>query len=517
MNPEEDAADRVPAVRRLADWLGRQWSALGQMGRTGVVLSGLAVVLLVGVGAWTDWVKETKEAPLLVAAPAPEKTDGVAAVAWLDPKSEGSTVRLWVVFRNGSAGAASDLRYLKLDTPGFRWVTCMEANGPDCRPQGRRRPPIEGSLPDLEPEQSAAVFGIVELIPRASHHGVSGVFGWRDADGTDRVGSIIVAEVPVESGLRRALAFGGHLVLFVRDLVKDLAWPVVLALLAWYLKQRDDRRDKKEQDEKQYRDEQAQRQRDEREERDRRQALLQQTWNLMLPKSHANAEKHYMPILNRVDELCDSAALTDPRRLLWALLTLFRAMREASLSIGGFYFRDLEAESLAGRCWKQFFLRVEGGLTRRGLESGIDPLATSETLDSFCRRVEGSESAAAGASSEEEKVHAAEIARTLKTLEEKLQTWSGDGGLRGALPLIQLMSYILSYEMNRTYEIWYRTPASFEAGTFNDALEVLQKQLLTSPDVELRGLTDDLAKYPARVKAHQQAVEGSLKGEADNL
>jgi len=516
MNPQEDAADRVPAVRRLVDWLGRQWSGLTEMGRTGVVLGGLAVLLLVGVGAWTDWVKEAKEAPLLVAAPAPAKTDGVVAVAWLDPKSEGSTVRLWVVFRNDSAGAASALRYLKLDTPGFRWVTCMEASGPDCRPQGRRRPPLESSLPDLEPEQSVAVFGIVELTPRASHHGVSGVFGWRDAEGIDRVGSIIVAEVPVESGLRRALAFGGHLVLFVRDLVKDLAWPVVLALLAWYLKQRDDRRDKKEQDEKQYRDEQAQRQRDEREERDRREALLQQTWNLMLPKSHANAEKHYMPILNRVDELCRSASLKDSTRLLWALLTLFRAMREASLSIGGFYFRDLEAESLAGRCWLQFFLRVESGLGRRDLESGIDPLATSETLDSFCRRMDAS-SAAAGASSEEEKARAAEIARTLKTLEKTFQTWSTGGGLRGALPLIQLMSYILSYEMNRTYEIWYRTPASFEVGEFNDAWELLQQQLCTSPDVELRSLTDDLAKYPARVKAHQQAVESSLKGEADNL
>jgi len=445
-SPEEEL--RPPAVRRLADWLGREWHAVGTLGRIAVVLGGLAATSLVLLAVWTDWIKDVKEPPLLVAPSAPAGTNGVAATAWLDPTSEGSRVRLWIVFRNDSKGKVSNLRYLKLDTPGFRSLSCMKFDGPDCRPQGRGQPSIEGPLPDLASDQSVAVFGIVAPTDRASHRGVSGVFGWRQAE-ADHVGSIIVAEVPAESELRRALAYAGHLVLFVRDLVKDLAWPVVLALLAWYLKRRDDRREREEKDAERKREIKEKGEKEQQEAREHRQERFQQTWNLMLPKSHSNAEKHYMPVLNRVDELCRSATLKDATRLLWALLTLFRAMRELSLSIGGFYFRDLEAESLAGRCWLLFFLRAEDGLERRNLEFAIDLLASSETLDTFSRRLEPVQGAAAEGSPEAEPTHVKDAAEVLKTLKGK--DWMSKDGLRLALPLVKVMSCILSYEMNRTY------------------------------------------------------------------
>ncbi len=513
-----------PAIRRWADWLDRQWGALSELGRTAVVLGALAAAALVGLAAWTDWVKDVKETPLLVSAAMPdkEKSNEVAAAAWLDPRGDGREVRLWVLFRNDSAADVQDLHYLKLDTPGFRWVACMAGGGPDCLPQGHGRHPVEGLPTVLHPGESRAVFGRLEPTGRASH-GVSGAFGWRDRAG-EHAGFLVVPEGPADRGWQRALDFVGRLVLFVRDLVKDLAWPVVLALLGWYLKRRDDRREKAEQDaerereaketaEKEAQEAKERRQREEREERERRQAGFQQTWNLMLPKSHRNAERHYMPVLNRVDELCRSASGSSPdaTRRLWALLTLFRAMRDLSLSIGGFYFRDLEAEELAGRCWQLFFLRAEEGLGRRDLEFAIDQLSSSETLDTFSRRLERPQAAAEGPLDADD-VREQETVKALKAL--GAADWMSQD-LGQALPLVQAMSCIVLYEMNRTYELWYRTPAKFDDRGFNQAVELLRGQQPARHDLE--SLVNRLALYPATVREHREKVKKALAEEADGF
>lgn len=514
--PQEPPPRDPPAIRRAGAWIERQWNGLGEIGRTGAVLGALLALALVVLAAWTDWVKDVKGTPLLVAAALPEKTAGVAAVAWLDPRGDGFEVRLWVLFRNDSAAAASDLRYLKLDTPGFRWVACMAGGGPDCRPRGRGRPPLERLPPVLRPGESRAVFGRLEPTGRASH-GVSGVFGWRDLAG-EHEAALIVAEAPADRGWQRSLAFAGRLVLFLRDLVKDLGLPVALALLAWFLKQRDDRREKKEQEEKQRQEGKAQKERDEREQSERRQAQLRETWNLLLPKSHANAENHYMPVVSRIQELeysigrvrpsppggaagpAPAAAPPPPapatdaeRRLVWAVLRLFAQMRHLVLSIGGFYFHTRDGERVAARCWNRLYRGMETRLGRRELDAALDRTDWNESLDSFLRRWY-------------------EIGG-LDPLLETVRGWTGEPVLDSDLALLELLSCAIEYEMNRTYELWYVDPEVWNDERFCAARAKLERAEADTPD--RRELLDLLDGYAEAIrKRSREAVSAAEGGNA---
>lgn len=302
----------------------------------------------------------------------------------------------------------------------------------------------------------------------------SGVFTWRDSRGK-RENAFAVPAFPVVSRFYW-LWFGlGKSVLFL----KDLLVPAALAYLGWYLQHRDKQRDAQAAQEKLAREAEERDQERRRAEREKEQARVRETWNLMLPRCHANAEQHYMPLAAAITDLLGTAwkiheGSTDEEwhLLLWKLLRILRLMRHLAHSIGGFYFRSLEGEEMAGACWDQFLFLTRERLGQGDQERALTALEPQESFASFKDKLAGR--SLQGVARSIFKPASREVAGALSELDAGLRRWAGkERGLQRHLPLLELLNVVLRYEMNRPYEIWYGEQARFERERFWVALERL--------------------------------------------
>lgn len=311
-----------------------------------VVTTAVVLFLILWANAWTAWYEQStkgSEAPVSLKIVSPEK--GVVALAWLEQGPIEGRVRLWVLFENRSDTHALGLRFLTVQTPGYSRIgNCWTAEGPACispAPHLLKQPLPKGLPSTLERAQTVSVSalleksGAIESGPLAA----SGVFTWRDSRG-ERENAFVVPAVPVVSRFYW-LWFGlGKSVLFL----KDLLVPAALAYLGWYLQHRDKQRDAQAAQEKLGREAEERDQERRRAEREKEQARVRETWNLMLPRCHANAEQHYMPLAAAITDLLGTASKihegsTDEEwhLLLWKLLRILRLVRHLAHSIGGFY------------------------------------------------------------------------------------------------------------------------------------------------------------------------------------
>jgi hypothetical protein len=500
----------------------------------------LAVVLSVVTfyDAWTGWY-EQKGFP----APAPPKTLGqdkeVVAFAWIDQSTveEGARFRLWVLFENRSESAALGLRFLNFETPGFESVDCRASPpevGPACRPRGAGQGNLLGLPGRLEQGRSLTVFTLLEARAERGPSGASGIFTWRDPGGAEHQGAVVLPAVPITSpGDRFWFSLGK-----VGLLLKDLLLPAALAYLGWYLQRRDKDRDEKLASEKDERaaqeldrelkaqDEKEKKAADERElerQRERRetaQTRLSETWNLMLPKSHANAEQHYMPVVAAIDNLLIALCKLGPHAedeqwhaLLWALLRVLRLMEHLSNSIGGFYFRNLKGEDLAATSWNLFHYRARErlGAADRARALLAIGLGRDDNYSSFLDRLAGrpAEASLRGWARAVLDPGTGETAEALARLETRLREWVGDRGLQRSLPLLALLREILAYEMNRPYELWYGERASLNEQAFWIALERLEPEFdANTPERRLEPKFDAL---PEQAMSYLESVRRDRK------
>jgi hypothetical protein len=439
-------------------------------------VAAVALILILWVNARTAWYEQSAKASEALTPPkilGPEKD--VVALAWLDQGSlkEGGRGRLWVLFENRSDADVRGLRFLTLQTPGFRKVGfCWVAGGPACIPAEQDHHLRKGLPRVLKKGQTVSVYAFLEEAgiggkPLAA----SGVFTWRDLQG-ERENAFMVPAVPVVSRFEW-LWFGlGKSVLFL----KDLLVPAALAYLGWYLQHRDRQRDAQAEEEKLDREKQERKQERQRAEREKEQARVRETWNLMLPRSHTNAEQHYMPVAAAITALLRTArtirqdsAEEEWQRLLWEQLRFLCLMRRLAHSIGGFYFRSREGEDLASECWDKFLRQTRDHLRLESLERAVAALDPHENFAAFKDKLVG---CTVEASSQE-------VAKALAQLDTNLRRWAGlERGFQRNLPLVELLGVILSYEMNRPYEIWYGAPARFEREAFWIALERLEPELV---------------------------------------
>jgi hypothetical protein len=454
-------------------------------------IGGLLALLMLGttlVGSLSEWREQKAVLAPTVPKPVAQEKE-VVAVGWVDQGVvvEGKPFRLWVSLENRSGSPALGLRYRSFQIPGFhpgnlkvggRLLGCWK-DGPACRPQGPGLPPILG-LPDrLEKGQSVSVFAV--LVPSTHRQfGASGVFTWRDDQGKEHEGAVVVPPVPAVAQGEQLWSSLGKMVL----LLKDLLLPAALAYLGWYLKRRDDDQKKLQDQAKSDREAKERAEEKKRLAEAEKQASLQETWRLMLPKSHANAEQHYMPVVASIEllqvrfgNLAKNGTVENRHQFLFELLRLLRRMQHLGRQIGGFYFKDREGERLAKECWDPFFERSRTALGPEDRERALAHIEPNENLASFLDKLSGKAKLPQGGSIPSPPGQES-IQSVLTRIDTKLQDWIRAGGFQRNLPLLELFRTVLTYEMNRPYEFWYGERMNLE----EEKLQIALLGLETEPE-----------------------------------
>lgn len=331
---------------------------------------------------------------------------------------EGSA--LAVVFENRGDRPIPRLRILALEAEGFepgeaRWYASGDAS-------------ISGD--GLGATVALPPGTAVSLAVRLRSTGEVGrftpriIYAWRDAAQLRHQGIVWAGPIEVKSWWST-----------IRAPVVDLAWPVVILILGWWLKTALQKRTE-----------------------------TQQILHLMLPKIHENAEKYYMPLctkIRRLDEVWQELGHADSEvewnKLfnmlfyeLWVLLMIDDRMNR---EIGGWYLKNRNGEDCADECWEPFRSELERRLDRDRIHRVLHVIRGIDVDDyvAVMGRFE---------SEDDEK--------TVRE-DDGAETWEAFHGWVKAdfgnhLVLLRLLRHILLFEMNRPYETWYGSPETFPAG-----------------------------------------------------
>jgi hypothetical protein len=446
------------------------------------VVGGLLFLLVLASHISMYWYEATtKEA---VAPGRPEilgSAEGLVALAWVDEGevSSDTTLRLWILLENRTDNELKDIHFLTFITPGFdKKGKCWQGGTPACRPQPGGGRPLLSWPKSLKKGESAVVYALLQPKSWYGYHGASGVLTWKDPTGLARERAVSLPAVRISSELGRVFATLGRSL----DLAKDLALPVVLLVLAGFLQRRDRNREHTQ------------------EERDKMQALLRETWALMLPKVSTYAEQHYMPIESSIATFRDALKMDDPAeghlQALFNLLLFLRNMQYLADETGGLFFRNLQGEELAGKLWFLFRERAWAALERKDYARAMTVLSAKENYADFLDKLEGraplSDKSDAtpsllrgfphlidmdieGSSPRQEKLDAVRV--LLQRLSKKFTDWKNAEAFSEDSALLNLFDYILSYEMNRPFVIWYEEPANLNASDFRKELDHLGPSL----------------------------------------
>lgn len=388
----------------------------------------------------------------------------LAVSGHLDRETAGSgdLVSFWVEFTNQTAEPISELEIVRLDHPGLEPAGgCWRDGAPVCLAGGGGPPPAA-----LEPGERAIFTADLRPGERGGTVALTALYRWRSGAGPLRRGVATVGAVELAAGWR-------DLVWWV-ELLKDLAWPLVLLFLGWLLKSSEQRR-----------------------------AEIQQTWTQMLQKSHENAERYYMPISSQVlrlrrelstlaeagrdcSEDAPAKAAEAQDRLCQELLVLLRRQRELAEKIGGWYFKSRPGENLVAYTWRCFQVIAQQRLERKSLDRVLDGLSVEDSPAHVGRKLKT-------------------MGRDGERIRQSCRDWVVEGDFREVFCLLGLLEVLLDFEMNRCYERWYGDKEAFPEENFAGAAEEFRswatKQRL-APEGAAK-IAAQLAEYPAEVRRQQ--------------
>jgi hypothetical protein len=429
--------------------------------------------LLLGLWVWQAWQEEsvTSTRTAITATSAPSKDgadlliDAWAGDARLISKKH---LPLTITIQNPTSDAVR-VNFARFQHPGFK----VEQGKPNTR------------LPHTIAKGESVTF-VFDLIAgdEPGRYAIGAVIAWGPEKGPlTRRKPISLRPITVDSG------FTSGLLLFLRafqSFAKDLALPLALAFLGFWLKKQEDTRSaaREKEDEKRESD----RRRDEENRLEQRKAAAeknaqtQQTWNLLLLKSHQNAERHYMPLSkaaervghywNKIESANDPVDRAKQIDLcFYAFLLFLSRMRRLGRLIGGFYFKSRAGEDAGGRAWTLIsdWCDETTNFSRDLRESATVALSNDATYPDYL----------AGAAKNADVVQ-------LKTLfETKLKEFSP------LVTLFRILEFILDYEMNVPYEHWYGQREPFRGAD----LAKLIDELRAANRPELTKFAHDLYRY----------------------
>ncbi|HEV7486163.1 MAG TPA: hypothetical protein VGQ65_10810 [Thermoanaerobaculia bacterium] len=399
----------------------------------------------------------------IVATNRPLPADDLRIEAWIDQNrlniGERATLSLTIENPSTNKQAISNLT-IAVSKPAFEvprdsrgQPVCWTGDSPACvLGPGAARTPLPKNL--APGESLVAVAGVVAHDP--GRQSLTITVSWTDTKGSWRRGSVILKPIECESAVRRRVLL---LVRGAQSFLKDLALPFVLAGLGYFLKKFDDDR------------------KDAREDAEKEQARVAQTWNLMLPKSHANSEQFYLPIASAVDGLIGSFEKWQLKgeafdKLFYFFCLWLRQLRAMQTAIGGFYLKNRESENFLADAWDSLIEWVDReSVFSRDLRDRvlllIEPSSTFATFNDL-----GGTESIEKARKRMKKILSAPI---LAELEQRIR-------------LLRLFVAVLGFEMNRPYEVWYGEQEAFPAEKCVQAIEGWN-------DTEMNGIKKSFKTY----------------------
>ncbi len=411
-------------------------------------------------------------------------TDGLRTLIWTDRSGLGSseTTRLYVLCDNRTGGEIRDLRFLRFEAPSFERVEpCWNEGKPSCSvgPTGALQ---ATGLPDrLAEGGTVLVAASLRARPLFGRHGASGLLAWTNAQGRTDQRAVILPGIEVHSEVLDWVSG-------MSKAIQVLALPVALVLLGGFLKRRDEKRKEDEASKQEWR------------------IRLQETWNRELPKVIQNSSSYYMPAASAIESLLKRArglkaesSDEDLQRCLYNLLRLLRRIAYLSSNIGGFYFKDLEGESLAGECWNLF----EKASARRFKDADEDLARVLDTISPQISLAQYLDLVKGGREREKQ-----QLAESLERLAECLRSWSAEAAFQEDLAALQVLALVFLFEMNRPMELWYGHLPPFPGSVFEatvDRLPALQAELKQRLGVYKRNCEVETARSLARWRASQKA------------
>jgi hypothetical protein len=337
---------------------------------------------------------------------------------------------------------------------------------------------------------------------------VTAVLAWTDPlHHISRRKGISLGPVVVESAFRKDLLL---LVRAFQSYVKDLAWPVLALLFGFWVSQQDRRRTQEREAEKTAADRRAQLDRDARASSERQaqenRAMVQQTWTLMLPKSHQNNEKFYMPISHASREIHRAFARIgkDPfaeDECFYDIWILHRIMTDFVRKAGGWYLKNRRGEEIVASAW-----RVILGWTKAVIAAQPNILRSAraireEAVSKFPRRP----------------TTFAYFQDTLSKVAPfpDLRRWFGkalaDPAAANIMTVIELFEFVIDFEINRAYVYWYGGESEmvpFPSDEYKDITDRFERTRVPLTNPPYDDLLQDLA---LEISRYRKAIEGEAK------
>ncbi len=432
-----------------------------RLGTTLIVIGALVLLATLFTAlsfVWDDDSNTVTKAAVAATSPA-ITTNDVQIDGWIDDRrvTPGDPITFWIVVQNPPLGKEiRNVEIVALRRPNFEipaserrcWRTVTSAAGipaetvPICR---NTAIPVAPWLPQpsVVPAGSVTVEGHLIAGPRGGKFGVTAVVGWVDASGAHRRKPISVAPVIVESQWRNRVVSAARILQSILSILKDFALPVVLLWLGYRIKKIETAREETLKKIETARE-------STRKKTDDHVARVQQTWTLMLPKLHQNAEKYYIPLISYAGSVRKHHT-SNPEYSFFFYNMFLAQMKRMVDEISGFYLKDMIGEDVVSLIWEALLDEADspqwfGRVQRENLQLVVTP---THTYFEF-QKTALLDAAVASA-------HVKFVAQSKEFAKQ--------------LPLFELFSTALWFETNICYVVWYDKPPEFPRDAFKAATD----------------------------------------------
>jgi hypothetical protein len=437
----------------------------------------VAIAILLLVALWTFHVFEDDsragaKSALTATTPARGSND-IRIDGWVDDSrvQHGDQVAFWINVQNTSGQPIQNVSVISFRMPGFE----IPANAA-CWDKVRRVPCF--ARPKLLAGDVATLEGQLRAGSTSGKYALSAVIVWTDSANVRRRKPISIGPITIENAAQRYVFLS---LKAAQTFVKDLALPLALAWLAFYLKKIEDGREEARKNIAEARAAQEEALEDSRNDARRlaaeRAAQLQQTWNLMLPKAHDNAVNYYMPVAADAQN-AEGYHGKEARFAVFFYLRFLSQMKAMTDAISGFYFKNRDGEEVASQLWEALKVSADSVLSRPRREWVQDTVLPKMTFRTFDERLAGRKM----------------ISETEQIIDANHEWFAKQ------MPLLRLFRLILQYEMNCAYEFWYEKAEDFPTTAYREALSKVKSNGSPSgfDETEFLSLIQELNRYGTR-------------------
>lgn len=272
--------------------------------------------------------------------------------------------------------------------------------------------------------------------------------------------------------------------------VKDLGLPLVLAFLGFWFKKKEDERAKADRDAADERAKQDRKAAEDRAAKDRnaaeQRASRQQVFSILLPESHGDARKYYLPMQAAADMIplvyrrykLHQKNASAAEELYYHLIVFVRRMRHIQLNIGGFHFLSLAGEDILASSWAGFKRHLDQSASKERISEVLDliedPMLGLAAFNALVKKL-----------------------APINDVKKSVLDWirKQPEKFEEALLYLQLFQLVLAFELNRVYELWYGRPLEFKFADWDTLIAQL---------ANLQYFSDEIREYADRYRQERQ-------------